>query len=89
MATDGDACDSSTGEIIEIDLTDELDIVIDPAIQKRTGAEWLKPTPEQIHFKEATGDDIYKVKYELAARSSIIHNIDVWNMCRGARAEQL
>ena len=53
MAMNGDACEPSTSEIIEINLTDELDTLIDPAKQKRRGAEWRKPTPEQIRFKEA------------------------------------
>ena len=36
---------------------------------------------------EATGDDLEKIKYELVARNSIIHNLDVEKMCRDARAE--
>ena len=38
---------------------------------------------------EATGDDLEKVKYELVARNSILHNLDVEKMCRDARAELL
>lgn len=38
---------------------------------------------------KATGDDLDKVKYELVARNSIIHNLDVEKMCQDARAELL
>jgi len=36
---------------------------------------------------EATGDDLNKVMDELVARNAVIHNVDVEQMCRDARAQ--
>ena len=58
MATDGDECDPSMGDIVTIDLTEDTDEpIIDPQVYSRT--DFTKPTPEQVFFRSPS--ELHKI----------------------------